>query len=143
MSETMEIILWSNHQTSAFAGSRWQCLPDKSPLPDTQPTTMSMNYPLETELHNRKTPITGVVEKRHGKTHEVFQGAPCEWSALYGATHTLYCGELEGLYRRPHTGTRPAKLLKTVLYVGIDEADGGGIVWEKWGIKTQYVFPNN
>lgn len=103
---------------------------------------MSMSYPLETELRNRKTPITGVREKEHGKTHDVYTGAPCAWSAERGATHTLYCGEVSGPFARPGTGTRPAKLLKSVLYVGIDEVDDQ-IVWEKWDIRTLFVFENS
>jgi hypothetical protein len=46
------------------------------------------------------------------------------------------------MFRRPGTGTRPAKLLKTILYVGVDEADDQ-IVWEKWEIKTLWTFENN
>lgn len=95
-----------------------------------------MNYPIETALRARKTPITGVKEKQYKKTHEVFTGPPCEWSAERGATHTLYCGE------GPGRGTRPAKLAKTVLYVGTDEINDQ-IVWEKWQIKIVYVFENN
>lgn len=101
-----------------------------------------MSYPLETKLRARKTKITGVRERDHGKTHEVYEGPPCEWSQERGATHTLYCGELEGPFARPQTGTRPARLLKTVLYVGIDEADDA-IVWEKWTIKTLWENQNN
>jgi hypothetical protein len=53
-------------------------------------------------------------------------GAPCEWSAERGATHTLV---LDG-----DNGSRPLKLLKTVAYVGIDEDENGNIVWEKWSV---------
>jgi hypothetical protein len=90
---------------------------------------------IEDELRARKLPITGVREKQYGKTHEVYDGPPCDWSKERGATHTLYCGE--GLGR----GTRPARLLKSVLYVGVDEADDQ-IVWEKWQIKTLWIYPN-
>ena len=64
------------------------------------------------------------------KNHDVFLGAPCEWSELQGATHTLDCGIGHG------RGTRPAIMKKTVLYVGIDEHDDK-IVWEKWLGKVQ------
>jgi hypothetical protein len=93
-----------------------------------------MPFPIETELRNRNTTITGVKEKQYGLTHEVYDGAPCVWSELQGATHTLYCGEGVG------RGTRPAKLLKTILYVGIDEDPQGNIVWDKWSITTRWVF---
>jgi hypothetical protein len=63
-------------------------------------------------------------------THEVWDGAPCDWSRVRGATHTLDCGI------GPGRGTRPAKLLKSVIYVGIDEADDM-IVWEKWSITIK------
>ena len=69
---------------------------------------------------------TLVREKEYKKLHDIFDGAPNEWCAVRGATHTLDCGE--GLGR----GTRPAKLLKTRLYVGVDENEYGDIVWEKW-----------
>lgn len=65
-------------------------------------------------------------EKEHGLYHTILEGPPCEWSRERGATHTLDCGE--GIGR----GTRPARLLKTVLYVGIDEDPTDTIVWEKW-----------
>jgi len=78
--------------------------------------------------------ITGVKELQYGRTHEVFAGAPCQWSLERGATHTLYCGEGFG------RGTRPAKLLKTRLYVGVDEQEDR-IVWHKWDIRTLWEFP--
>jgi hypothetical protein len=74
-----------------------------------------------------------VREKTHGLVHEVFETAD-GWAEARGATHTLYCGEGQG------RGIRPAKLAKTVLWVGVDEtptADGtdSRIVWEKWDVK--------
>ena len=100
------------------------------------------NYPLEDQLRARKTPIVGVREKTYGKNHDIYTGAPCDWSAERGATHTLYCGETEGPFRRPGTGTRPARLLKTVLYVGTDE-EADQILWEKWQIQTIFTFAND
>jgi hypothetical protein len=100
------------------------------------------NYPLEDILRARKTTITGVREKSYGKLHEVYGGAPCDWSKAQGATHTLYCGETSGLYGRPGTGTRPAKLLKTVLYVGNNVTDEDQIIWDKWDIKTIWENAN-
>jgi hypothetical protein len=99
-------------------------------------------YPLEDQLRARKTPITGVVEQDFKKEHTVFGGAPCEWSAEQGATHTLYCGETEGRFGTPGRGTRPAILKKTVLYVGVDEDENGKVVWEKWNVRTRYTFAN-
>lgn len=101
-------------------------------------TTYESYYPLEDALRARKTTVTGVTEKTYGKRHEVYQGAPCDWSAARGATHTLYCGETQGRFGLPHQGTRPARLLKTVLYVGTDEANDQ-IIWEKWDIRTDYI----
>ena len=76
---------------------------------------------------------TRVREKTHGLVHEVFSCAD-GWAEARGATHTLYCGEGHG------RGIRAARLLQTVLWVGVDEvstADGTDhrIVWEKWDIK--------
>jgi hypothetical protein len=69
-----------------------------------------------------------VREREFKKGHDVFDGAPNDWSAERGATHTLDCGSGAG------RGTRPARLLKTVLYVGVDEDADGQIVWEKWNV---------
>ena len=67
--------------------------------------------------------------KDNGKDHTVFDGAPCEWSEALGATHTLFCGD------GPGRGTRPARMLKTVLHVGVnDTEDGQGIIWEAWDL---------
>lgn len=92
-------------------------------------------YPLHDSLSTRS--VTSVREREYKKDHEVFDGAPCEWSRVRGATHTLYCGETEGPYGSIGRGTRPAKLLKSVLYVGTDEQDDL-IVWEKWSVRTIY-----
>ena len=83
-------------------------------------------YPVMESLSGRY--LCTVREETYKKTHEIYSGAPCEWSAARGATHTLYCGE------GPGRGTRPVKLLKTVLYLGTTE-DNETIVWEKWHIK--------
>lgn len=87
------------------------------------PTTQSEFASLRT-----RTYIT-VKEATHRKYHNVFDGAPCAWSKERGATHTLFCGE------GPGRGTRPAKLLKTVLHVGVDEDGEGGIKWERWQVR--------
>lgn len=73
---------------------------------------------------------TIVREHDFGLLHDVYDGPPCEWSAERGATHTLDCGT------GPGKGTRPARLLKTVLYVGTDEDATGGVVWDRWQVKT-------
>ena len=96
-------------------------------------TTPSLNDYLN-EFKGRD--LTIVREKTWGKTHEIYAEAPCQWSRLQGATHTLFCGVGHG------RGTRPAKLLKTRLYVGNDEDEHGAIVWEKWTIKTETFWPN-
>ena len=95
---------------------------------------MSNTHPIENWLREDRS-LTGVREQEFKKEHEVYDRAPCDWSEAQGATHTLYCGEGCG------KGTRPAKLLKTVLYVGTDEQDDK-IVWEKWSIKTLYRWEN-
>ena len=77
-------------------------------------------------------PLTLVREQEFKKLHEVFQGAPNTWAKERGATHTLWTGTGIG------KGTRPAKLLKTRLYVGIDEDEQGQIIWEKWN-TTVYL----
>lgn len=59
--------------------------------------------------------------------HEFWDAAPCVWSRDRGATHSLI------ITRDPDINghTRPARLLKTCAYVGIDEVDND-IVWERW-----------
>lgn len=76
--------------------------------------------------------MTSFKESSFGKSHDVFDGAPSEWAAERGATHTLWCG------KGPGRGTRPAKLLKTRLHVGIDESPEGDIVWSIWQGRQQF-----
>jgi len=71
--------------------------------------------------------LASVKEQSYGKRHCVYDGPPSDWAKEREATHTLYCGD------GPGEGTRPAKLLKTVLYVGVDEV-ADQIVWEKWDL---------
>lgn len=95
---------------------------------------------------NRDTPIlhegyvgkfTVVLLDDSSRTkHEFFDAAPCVWSRDRGATHSLL------ITRDPDINgyTRPARLLKTCVYVGIDEVDND-IVWERWAIKRKpYSF---
>jgi hypothetical protein len=88
---------------------------------------LSPESPFYNEFKNRSYSV--VTEKEFGKDHTVYDGAPCEWSAALGASHTLYCGDLPG------QGTRPAKLLKTVMYVADPErGNNENIVWNKWDL---------
>jgi hypothetical protein len=92
---------------------------------------------------NRDTPLyvpgekytyTQIIEITYKKWFDVWDFAPCTWSRDRGATHTLLVND------RPWMkcfSTRPARLLKTRLYVGVDE-DADDIVWEKWDIKTKW-----
>jgi hypothetical protein len=84
--------------------------------------------------HLYGAPYTVVIESSRKLHHTVFDGAPCDWSRERGATHTLWCGE------GPGQGTRPARLLQTVLYVGVDEGPEETIVWEKWKIRHYLDF---
>lgn len=90
---------------------------------------------MQTEQTQIKFPCTRVRELEHKRDHYISHGAPCEWSEAHGATHSLNC-EVE--QRMGFAGTRPAKLLKTVLYVGLDE-DENGIVWTKWHIRQNHA----
>jgi len=82
--------------------------------------------------HLWNTTCNVVKELEYKRLHDVYDGAPCEWSAERGATHTLWCGE------GPGRGSRPVIMKKTVMMVGIDEADDQ-IVWEKWNIKAIFL----
>ena len=54
--------------------------------------------------------------------HEFLPYSTDSWAKSQGATHTLITID----------GDRPAKLLKTVAYIGVDEDAYGNCVWEKW-----------
>jgi len=87
-----------------------------------------MGYASTTEANaarERGTTLRVVRELSCGHYHEFEDRAPCEWSAERGATHTLFTID----------GPRPAKLLKTVAYIGVDETPHGFIVWDKWQIR--------
>ena len=77
--------------------------------------------------------LTIVRQSDNNLTRDVLTGAPCEWSKERGATHTLVI-DTRGIASMGDT--RPAKLLKTVLFVGIDETADGGILWERWSVKA-------
>ena len=91
---------------------------------------------------NRDTPIlvegyvgTFCIVRSQGSRHikhEFYDAAPCVWSRDRGATHSLI------VTRDPDFNgpTRPARLLKTCVYVGIDEVDND-IVWERWAINPR------
>lgn len=65
--------------------------------------------------------------KEFNTKYEYLDKAPSQWCADRGATHTIYVG--------PFSETRPARILKSVAYVGIDE-ENDQLVWEKWEIKN-------
>jgi len=68
------------------------------------------------------------VSARH--QHEYAIGAPTEWAAERGATHTLYTID----------GPRPARVKRTVAYIGVDETPEGDIAWERWEIRNHREF---
>jgi len=88
-----------------------------------------MKAQIERSVFQFKGQETIVTEQEFKHRHSVFEGAPDEWAENQGATHTLFCGTGIG------EGTRPARLLKTRLFVGVDEDERGNIVWEKWIIR--------
>lgn len=65
-------------------------------------------------------------EAEFKKWFEYRIGAPTDWAAERGATHTLFCAFGEEL---------GARVLKSVVYVLVDEAADGSAVWEKWSIR--------
>ena len=102
--------------------------------------TASIDRPVWAGITKTHKTFTFVRELSVGETHTVLHGSPTGWAEARGATHTLYCGEGHG------RGLRPARLLKTVLWVGTDEAPTWDatdtkIVWEKWDIKTLETMP--
>lgn len=91
-------------------------------------STTAHPFPLAAQLRSEGRAETVVREKEFKKNHLVFDGAPDDWAKERGATHTLY---IETTLREE---TRPARLLKTRLYVGVDETPDGGIEWERWHV---------
>lgn len=65
-------------------------------------------------------------EKEFGR-YFTAQETTDEWALSHGLTHEYVS---EGGYRRY------LKLLKTVAYVAVDEADDGSAVLERWEIKV-------
>jgi hypothetical protein len=86
---------------------------------------------MQIEQTQIKFPCTRVREREYKLDHYISHNPPCEWSKAQGATHSLNC-EVE--QRMGWAGTRPAKLLKTILWVGLDE-ENGQIIWTKWHIR--------
>ena len=94
-----------------------------------QPTTMNTTPTLRQRYATDV--LTIVREKDYRKTFDILEGAPDEWAAERGATHTMIVGnESRGF------GSRPVRLFKAVLHFGADEAADGSIVWERWNIET-------
>lgn len=57
------------------------------------------------------------------------------WDVAHGFEYRIYVGSsLIGLE------TRPVKLLKTIVYVGVDEDGHGNPIIEKWKIKKHFVY---
>ena len=53
-----------------------------------------------------------------------------QWAKEQGATHCLITG------KHPHDcGKRPAKILKTVAYVMVDEG-----IWKKWSVRKRQDY---
>lgn len=77
----------------------------------------------------------------HGRTNwfDIFEGVAeydQHWAIAAGATHTLILN-----LRDPITNavmTRAARLLKTCVYVAVDEADDGSTIWEKWPVRRTH-----
>ncbi len=72
-------------------------------------------------------------EKNYGNDFE-FKDVDCQWLKDQGCTHEIAVGGAPHHYHY-----RGAKLLKTVVYVLVDENENGA-VWEKWNIKNRVNF---
>lgn len=77
------------------------------------------------DVMSRGYTVTRVCELDCKRWHDFANTPPDQWAAARGATHTLFTLD----------GTRPARLLRTVAYVGINEDENGAIVWEKWRVR--------
>ncbi len=58
-----------------------------------------------------------------------------QWAIDQGATHVVYVCDV-------FCNTRAACVLKTVVYIGVDEDENGNMVWEKWPIKQHRLVAN-
>lgn len=68
-------------------------------------------------------------EKTYGKSFE-FRITDNQWAIQHGYNLEIAVG--------PLGETRPAKILKTVAYVVVDEDQNGLPIVEKWSIKKQW-----
>lgn len=75
-------------------------------------------------------------EKEYGRSFGYSDTPPNEWAAERGATHNVHVAD-------PNCPDRPARVLKTVAYIGVDENADGNIVWEKWHIDCHYRYTAN
>ncbi len=64
------------------------------------------------------------IDSEFKNSHFLSEGAPCDWSREHGATHTLHIDADDS--------TRPARIAKSRIYVGLDENEVGGVAWETW-----------
>lgn len=70
------------------------------------------------------------IERDHKKTFEYSAHILSEWDREHGFDYRVFTG--------PLGETRPARILKTVAYVCIDEDFSGNPVVEKWYIRHQW-----
>lgn len=78
------------------------------------------------------------VETTHGHRFEYAERRHPDDSFAPECPHIIYVGQ-DGQYSM-RTETRLAKVLKTVVYVVVDEAPDGSPVYEKWSIKGHSVY---
>lgn len=77
---------------------------------------------------DNKTPV-GCFENVETKKTFEYGEASDSWAAKYNLKHEIYVAD----------GVRFAKVLKTVAYVAVDEAEDGTPVIEKWVIKHYWT----
>ncbi len=77
--------------------------------------------------------IGSFTEKTHSN-HFEFKLVECALWGEWGCTHEVAVGGVHGYHYRG------AKVLKTVAYIAVDEADNGEPIWEKWSIKNHTLF---
>lgn len=70
------------------------------------------------------------IESEFKKYHEICSGAPCDWSADQGATHTVLLRNVKGI--AGDSGMRGVKIAKSRIYVITDEDESGNAVWSTW-----------
>lgn len=81
-------------------------------------------------LNLTKNPIAGTFTHAETGKHFTYVPTTDEWALSMGLLDTIDVLD----------GVRFAKVLKTVAYVAVDEAEDGSVVFEKWPLRSHTTW---